>query len=379
MIIQNFSFTRKALLRLGIIVFLSFFFGFFLPMIIAKSEKVYFQNDLKSQFLYDNTPSLSNQRSAVINYDNKLKEITNKIESLEASLLKNSVTEKEKLQELEYLKTELKDFKEPISFRPLYNNHLMFFWVFVFISLSTIIYIVSEVKPKELLNEFDVKHIISVFVFLYPIYRLPSWLRNLPEGQTDAKLIYFANLNFSPWSFLYQELEALIATVLLSIIIWQWVKLYQFKKTEFESCNKDYFQRLFDFNYVNQITSTFFNWQIASICLLPTFVWYASYYWNNVILTHDTRYILPSIIVHTMLISVWTVISLPTILTYFDFARCKLEAKKYVYGKEKWTHEEKNFWVQQINDVKPVSFWNFAISSASGIISILLPLLGILK
>jgi hypothetical protein len=379
MVIQKFQFTRKALFKLGLIITLSFILGYFIPMIIAKGEKVYFTSDLKTTFLNDKTPTLSNQRKSVRDYDQRLITISNQISFLETELIKDRSNEKEKLELLEYYKNELNSDAKPISFRPLYNNHLMFFWVFVFISLSTIIFIVSEVKPKEILKKFDLKYIFSVFVFLYPIYRLPSWLRNLPEGQTDAKLIYYANLNFAKWSFFYQELEALITTLLLSIIVWQWIKLFQVKKTEFEDCNKNYFQRIFEFDYINNITSTFFNWQIASICLVPTFVWYATYYWNNVILTHDTRYILPSIIVHTMLISVWTIISLPTIITYFDFARCKLEAKKHIYDKKDWSIEEKNFWIHQINDVKPVSFWNFAISSASGIISILLPVLGILK
>lgn len=378
MVIQNFHFSAKTLFRLGLIVALSFVMGFFLPMLIAKHERVYFDQDLKNTFLHNRTKTLANQRKAFVEFDQRQVSLKQNVSVLETKVLKDTTNRKSNLELLDFLKKEVEVEKKPLSFRPLYNNHLMFFWVFVFISLSAIIFVVSEVKAKSVFERNKLKYLLSVFAFLYPIYRLPSWLRNLPEGQTDGKVIYFANLNFSPLSFLYQELEAFIVTALLSIIICQWIKLYEIKKQDFDDCEKDYFQRFFHFEYVNTITSTFFNWQVASICLLPTFVWYATYYWNNVILTHDTRYILPSIIVHSMLIAVWTVISLPTIITYFDFARCKLEAKKYIFQRN-LTIDERRFWIQQIDDVKPISFWNFAISSASGIISILLPLLGILK
>jgi hypothetical protein len=379
MFIHKLNFTSKSIYVFGAIIALSFLFGYFIPGEIAKKENVYFEKDLKEKFFKIEVYTLKEQRGQLKSYDNQVKALDSIITAIDKRLAKDTVHYKFNIELLKYYNAKKSLLEKPIALRPFYLNQLMFFWAFIFLTLSFIVFLISPVKLSELRNKKYIALVSKVFIILYPVYRFPSWIRNLPEGQMDAKSIYFANLNFAPFSFYYQEFEALITTVLLSLIVGQYVKLYYRKKIEFDTCPKNYFERIFDFDYLDSLAGSFINLQIASVFLLPTFIWYATYYWNNVILNHDNRYILPAIIVHSIIILVWAIVSLPTLITWYDFNRKKLEAKKNLHTSTTISMEEKKFYIEQIENLKPISFWNITVSAATIIFTFIFPLLRILK
>ena len=106
-----------------------------------------------------------------------------------------------------------------------------------------------------------------------------------------------SNRDISPGGFITQEFMALILCVLLIILWFEYIALYDERVSELQSLTKNLTPPPQP-NFNHLVSKTFFQWQVTSGLLAFGFIWYTQFFWHTVITIGDRRYALHAFIIH---------------------------------------------------------------------------------
>lgn len=165
---------------------------------------------------------------------------------------------------------------------------------------------------------------------------------------------------------------AFIVLMLITLIIYYWIEYFEIRRSEIEKENEHPLTELTDTSIQNRLSFTFIQWQVASILLGLGFFGYTKYFWDVVFAAGDHRFIFHAIIMHIIWALTWVVISLPLLITQFDWFKIK---QSVILNSliDSSNSLDKNILLTK--EIEPIGFWNIGISGAVSIISFFYPIL----
>jgi hypothetical protein len=188
--------------------------------------------------------------------------------------------------------------------------------------------------------------------------RWPTWTRNflLPD---EGRVIYAdANFDVSHSIFFLQEFLALITLLLLAILWQQWADFSVQRQNETIFKGETPLECALDYRGADSFSLTFVQWQICSIVLACGFVPYTNFFWEYIFRDGDYRYIVHAVIVHTLWLVSWTLISLPLLLTWRQWRAVRAQAiEALVLDAARRQTAVDDSLAKLLND-QPISGWN---------------------
>jgi hypothetical protein len=117
----------------------------------------------------------------------------------------------------------------------------------------------------------------------------------------------------------------------------------------------------------------FLHWQIASILLGSAFLWYTIFFWQMVIVYKDIRYTPHAIIVNSIWIMTWMIISLPLLITSYHWYKLRSRAVVALTKASLPNDYDPDRVAVALDKLQPISPWNLAASSIAVAVSLIAP------
>ena len=367
----KFNISKKfMIISISIIIF-SFIIGLILPGIISYKSGVFYSHDIINKL-----PVKAKENYVL--YEKRKEEVKNKLQVIDKKLIDDADLQPEKLIAMyNHYTLELSQLKPPIKLLGFYLNPLMFFWPIFYVCLLIIVLFLAPIRKNYIFSWHGIITISKILLILFIIYRSPNYLRNFEPEKSERVIYSYSNIDVNTTSFYYQEFQATVAAILLSIIVFQWLSFLFERRKQFNKNKQLGFKRIFSLS--TKLSKTFIRWQATSFLILPIFVWYSTWYWYLVIINNDNRYILSAIVIHIILISIWLIVTLQLLLTLYYWQKWKTNSINKLIVDSSINLNKKQFLIKELKDLQPIAFWKIIGSFLAGVISIIVPFLNLLK
>ncbi len=272
------------------------------------------------------------------------------------------------------LQNELDVAEPPIKTTGYYFSSLMILWPTIYTCLGLLLFVIPPPGQQFKLQNVNVKRTGLMILIFFPLYRWPTWFRNLWFGGEEAgrTVYHYANFDIAAYGFFLQEFMTLIVCLLLVLIWQQWVNFYLERRDELSLSVSRNIANALDKGSSEKLSRTYVHWQIASLLLAIGFLIYTRFFWDQIVGNGDQRYLLHAIIVHSIWALTWLIISLPLIITWQTWLITRNKAFAEL-GKNSELYDE--IVMQALLAIKPIGFWNAATSGIVAMFSFALPLL----
>lgn len=356
----------KLVIKIFILLMVSLVCGVIVPGLFALYDNVFYDNDVAKKL-----PSYAKEKMNTFNAEKKLlndlkSDLDYKISHFKSNdyeILTKLIDSRERIM------SNLKNLQPPLYCRGFYNfNGLITLWPSLYFFLSCLLFL-SSPKPSRV----NFKKVFLIAILLHPIYRWTTWYRNLFPNDDIRKIYSINNFDISPVNFWVQEFMALLILTLISFIIYYWVEYFEFRQRELKFEKDIPFDEFSNPSIQNRLSFTFFQWQVASVLLCLAFFSYTKYFWDVVFVSNDKRFIFHAIIMHLIWAIVWIIISLPLIITQFDWFKIKQDLILNSINSDKLVNFEKS--ISLTKEIEPIGFWNLGISGMASIVSFFYPIL----
>jgi hypothetical protein len=206
----------------------------------------------------------------------------------------------------------------PFHMSGFYLESLMIAWPAFYIGLGCLIFILAPHYPRPT----GIRRWIGLLVGTWVFYRWPTWMRNLPYlhlREIERHVYANGNWDVSRGSFLVQEGQGVVASILL-VAIWAiWADFIPLWQAQVREClwGDGSKERLAEF--AESFVRLFVHWQVSSVVLAAAFIPYTFFFWNYVIEFGDKRYLAHALIMHGIWGVTWLLISLPLAWTWYQW------------------------------------------------------------
>jgi hypothetical protein len=201
------------------------FIGLVLPALAAYESEVFFYDTMRHRLEQRASNDFLAQLRAF--YQNQVR-LKNQISHLDALLLQTpGLDPKLGLSQLSSLRqsyiAELKSSEPPISIQPFYQHIIMYFWPIMYSCLGFLIFCL---KPRTLTGKSCLRAkslpLLAVPIFVFNVSFI--WIRNFGLHRLgQGRIIYaYSNYDVSPVSFVVQQFNFAIFSLLLAILWQQW-------------------------------------------------------------------------------------------------------------------------------------------------------------
>lgn len=365
----------KFLLTIFLVVSSSLILTLFVRGFIAKKAGVFYYSDVKARLPIDIQKKINEQDSLSIRHKASVKFLDSRIDSLlecrgdEKTItalidIKNKITDKEN------------DSKVKIKVLPFYLDLNTFLWSWLYICFGLIIFLLNPSKLGFKGVFQQPFKLLMITTLLFVSYRWPTYFRNFILN-TEAQTIFAAaNYSVSHFYFYTQEVIIFILFILLSIIILQNVDYYYEVVSELNSeklTSQNCVIRLFNPITTERLSNIYRNWQITSVLLSLGFVFYSETFWKYVIQYNDFRYLPSAVIIHSIWVIVWIIISIPLLHVWHNWHLLKLECKESLQQQNDGKNNS-DLTLQMIDGLQPIPSLNITVTSLTALISFLLPI-----
>jgi hypothetical protein len=207
----------------------------------------------------------------------------------------------------------------PIHISGYYLEKLMWVWPIFYTCLAWLIFLIAPKCPRTIGRGT----MLTLFFGMLILYRWPTWIRNInrPYLRYYKRLVYAnGNWDISWQSFFVQELQAVIACVLLVWLWIQWADLFKYWRQEVDTCWPSILSQHQLPEFLEMLTALFVRWQISSLILAGAFLPYTFFFWTYVIDYGDQRYIAHALIMHLLWGVTWLLLSLPLAWTWYQWS-----------------------------------------------------------
>jgi hypothetical protein len=206
----------------------------------------------------------------------------------------------------DHIQRELNGLSNPISLLPFYGNPSWCFWASAYFGLSALGLFLAR-RPARWFTPRS----IAAAAAAYFMFSSTSWLRNFGLGSKGRTIFSYVNYDIGRWSFVLQEIRGLGICILL-VVAWRaWSEHYASVVTDINNWDRptealdDVAQR------ASRIRNLFFEWKLASVCVVMAFLPWTYFYWQTATIFGDSRYWVSAIVMHSFWAVTWIGVSAP--------------------------------------------------------------------
>lgn len=250
-----------------------------------------------------------------------------------------------------------------------------FFLPVFFISIGWLAFVFRP-RLSTALTRRDYARSFAVGAGIYAIWQAPHWVRNFVLGEHLRTVYAYTNVDISPPSFVYQELELFILSWMLAFVWVQWAAFAQERVVDLEAEARVRDSDPLDPDYVIRVAETFSQWQTCSVVLAMFFGAVFLFYWGNIERLKDGRYMLSALVIHVVGLVTWAIVSRPLLVTWQHWSKAKARAIWELAGRgAKDDSKVVELRLSALESTHPVSLWGAAASGALVFVSLVAPLL----
>jgi hypothetical protein len=261
----------------------------------------------------------------------------------------------------------------PFNISSAYISSTLLLWPALYTFLGWLILIFPPPLNKESSGGITIKNIFLLTASIVLLYRWPTWWRNTPLGQ-GGRIYYGANnFDVDPFGFFVQESLGAMTALLVAIVWLQWSAYCQQVKTQLSKPHEEPIDEALKPEISEDLSHLFLHWQIASILLTLAFLWYPVFFWQMVFRFGDYRYLPQAIIVHSMWVITWIIISLPLLITSYQWHKVHARAIASLAKENLPKGYDPGRLAAALEKVQPISSWNVAASGIAVAVSLLAP------
>jgi hypothetical protein len=252
---------------LAVILACALFVGLILPGLAAYKSEVFFYETMRHRVEHQASNNLLAQLRAFNQHQALLK---NQISHIDTFLLQTSGLDlKLDLPQLLTLRQayffELNSSKPPVSIQPFYQHIIMYFWPIMYSCLG---FLIVCLKPHVLMDKSWLRGqslpLLAVCIFMFNVSFI--WLRNFGLQSIDqGRIVYaYSNYDVSPVSFLVQQFNFAIFSILLAIL-WQQLSAASILTRQGLTSHivETGFDAVFNPNNLLRISRSFLEWQCS--------------------------------------------------------------------------------------------------------------------
>lgn len=295
---------KNNILKILFFAIFSIFIGAIIPGLIMFNCNIFTENDIIDR--------LDSKVKSIYISELKYQNIVDKKKGIILdSIYSNSNQDLDILlqsyEKLSALSESLKHEKE-VRIAPFYPNEILVLWVFLYFGLLNLVFNIRLRRVKKPFAKDLVFLSLTLIVFL----RFNTWLRNTSIGEYGRKIYSYANFDISPVGFFVQEIQAWISVVLIAFVFVKWIN--------YSDYIRNMLLRTHEISIIHyQITirkfrKIYLEWQISSFLVAVSFIFYTFYFYNMIYSERDLRYIPHALVVHSVWLLLWIVISYPLFL-----------------------------------------------------------------
>jgi hypothetical protein len=207
--------------------------------------------------------------------------------------------------------------RAPLSLQPYYLHIVSYFWPIIFFCISIVAFFAQPTRTNT--KHLRIWIIVIVALLIYISFALPLFIRTKYATTLDqGRVVYaFSNPDISMPSFIAQNLNFFMLSLLLSIVWQQWVT-FAFRRRQHvrnilreadEDCKID-LSLLHDSSYL------LLRWQFVFVILSFGFSIYSVIFWTQIVRFGDARFMLEALIGHFLWIVTLFLTALPLIITW---------------------------------------------------------------
>jgi hypothetical protein len=357
---------------IGVIFLLSVLLGVVIPGWLYHACGTFDEKDVLRHLPKEAASEWATYQSSIRDLQQPIDRINNRLIAGSATLSPSDVLALIEGREKQQSALDKLSNSPPFHVSSFYLNSLMFLWPTMYACFACFACLLKLKYPVKR----AIGSQLIVFAGVWFVYRLPTWLRNLPPLWYIKRNVYAnGNWDVSPFSFIVQEGQALIVSLLLAYI---WINLADFFPywcgivlQHWKSIQSGELRPQF----VEGLTALFIYWQVCSVLLAGAFVPYSLFFWNFVIDFKDQRYLASALIVHGLWGITWLLLSLPLAWSWYQWSvTLKLYDLNSAPGRDglSVTGEEV---LATTNVSSPIGAWNFVGSLTCAVLTFGFPVL----
>lgn len=292
-----------------LLLILNILWSAFVPGLVAYLDHVFYSKDIPSKIKHS---LLASKVNAHLKSQSLIKA---KVDSITQVIINDPSLDTNKLM-LFNLKEEYENLyekgKNNFRISGYYNAKVNYVYLVTYLSLTLLI--LFNRIPKRI----NFKRVLVSALILHLIYDWTNVFRNFVFNVEERSIFSYANVDISPMSFVLQELRIFFILFMLSIVLDSWLTdLHRKYKTI------NYNTNIHDIGYIsNSVSRSFFYWQVNTILLACTFIPFTWFYWSNITLNKDLRYVYSAIFIHIIWLISW-------ILASIDFSYSVIKWQKF--------------------------------------------------
>jgi hypothetical protein len=250
----------------------------------------------------------------------------------------------------------------PVTFLPFYLSSGMLTWVFTLTPLAWLALVFYPgISPFE---QLKIGKVFACALLGYISYQWTVWMRYFVLQNNGRKVIGFANYDVSHATFWFQEFHTILFWTLMSMVAFQWLAVADFNSRKSRVAGETLSQMTSD------LSKAFLQWQLTSLLLALSYFPFTTFYWNLIVTFHDLRFLTAAIILHTMWLIIWAIISTPLFQSWKRWQEFKINAFEDILG-----GKTDGASLETLNAAEPIGDWAKAISASLTALSFLGPLL----
>ena len=308
-----------------------------------------------------------------------------------------------------------------ISIRPFNDSEWFYLWTFGYFTLLAFLVLLPRWSPRkkaeDVNNELKIPLVLGLYksddeiilakrkyelicryirtiffsLILYLSLRATNWYRTYTylhrngEELDEGRVVFaFTQFDICKECFSVFEFNWFVFCILIVIVWEQWSYYFRnFRERLRNEKNISYvsFEGAFEYKYIERLSKTYLEWQMASVLLAFAFIPFSKYYYHLYSLG-DKRYLMDAVIVHGLWSVTWLFVSLPLIFTVYQWRSFRnqtlesLKAEAECINKDNYEMVLKQIETKLkiLQEIHPVSFWNLVITSIASVVSLFLPL-----
>ena len=319
-----------GLFRAGGILFICLLVGLFIPGVGFRLTGTFDENDIVHQLDKINPPSSVPQgqpgkrprevwksyKDTISNVEGALASVDQRLFAGAASLPAADVAALTRTRQL--LQSQLDELRghPPIRISGYYLDTLMLVWPIFYACIAWLIFLFAPKCPQST----SLGSRLLLFAGVFVLYRWPTWARNLPSLRYYKRLVYAnGNWDISPSSFVVQELQAVLACILIVWLWVQWADFFPYWRNQINTCWPSIASGRLIPEFLEKLSTLFVVWQVCSVILAGAFLPYTFFFWTYVIDYGDHRYLAHAIIMHLLWGVTWLLLTLPLAWTWYQW------------------------------------------------------------
>lgn len=350
--------------------------GFAIPALIAVRSGVFYMEDLERRIPQD----VVNRLKEFNRHEQEIKSQINRISQIltDSSIAAPPDVRSNLLALRSSYERDLRTAKPPVSIQPFYQHVIMYFWPVMYTCSGCIIFLLRP-ESSRLTRSFPRRGatvLLTVGIFIFDVW--PLWARNFSLTRPEhGRIVYaYSNYDVDPASFVIQQLNFFVFSLLLALIWQQWAAFYVLEQSrENFAPLQNNVGVLFDPAKLKRVSESLLRWQATFVVLSIGFIIYTAIFWNQIIKNGDFRFIFEAITVHMLWIVSAVLTALPLLLEWRSWQSYKLRAIWELINAPPSESEGLDARLTAIRELRPIGSWNAAASGLTVVTSFALPII----